>query len=132
VNAPHATPIQARRDISGDVSSSSAAVMPGLLATVAAGDVTLPARSAGGTDGAAGRGGVATRVCAAGAGLAADAGADAAAGRAGAPAPATSADAGISVSGTPGFCSSAIHPSTGLTQPAAGFTDRRPTPVASA
>src|SRR5882672_3636251 len=63
VKAPQATPSQARRDINGDVSSSSvAAAAAGFFAGVpTTGDVTLPARSAGGTAGAAGRGGTAGR-----------------------------------------------------------------------
>src|SRR3989442_7734540 len=69
VRAPQATQIQARRDINGDVSSSSAAAATGFFAGVpTTGDVTLPARSAGGTAGAAGRGGTAGRACAPAAG----------------------------------------------------------------
>src|SRR5262245_51378770 len=78
VNAPQATPIQARRDISGEVSSSSApaAAAAGFFAGApTTGDVTLPARSAGGTAGAAGRGGTAGRGCAPAAGAAAAGGA---------------------------------------------------------
>src|SRR5438128_365232 len=70
VKAPQATPSQVRRDINGDVSSSSAAAAAtGFFAGVpTTGDVTLPARSAGGTAGAAGRGGTAGRACAPAAG----------------------------------------------------------------
>src|SRR3989442_759071 len=61
VKAPQATPIQARRDINGDMSSSSAAAAGFFAGVPTTGDVTLPARSAGGTAGAAGRGGTAGR-----------------------------------------------------------------------
>src|SRR5918995_4148674 len=77
VNAPHATPIHARRPMSGEVSSSSfaAGAAAGFFVAVAAAVVTLPARSAAGTAGAAGRGGTAGRGCAAAAAAAGTAGA---------------------------------------------------------
>src|SRR5215831_18386878 len=75
VKAVHATPIHARRPMSGEVSSpafAAAAGTAGFLAVVAAGVVILPARSAAGTaGGAGGRGGAGLCAVAAAGGAAA-------------------------------------------------------------